>query len=1083
MKRFIAGLGSLLAIAILVIGIPAALVLFAGNPIPSWDELTRALTMPDYGGEFLIGSLLPIVAWLAWGSFLVSFLIEVPAQLRRVPAPRLPGFGLQQRGAAVLIGAVLVMFAGAGSLAQVAPATADTYAPAFSHSASITSEANIAHEVEAIAVEAANVSPAAEAPTYTVQDGDSLWAIAEQTLGQGERWAEIAELNYDVQQADGHALNTQHWLNAGWVLTLPSDAAAPAVEAVGVTTVVEHERVIVSGDTLYDIAQEELGDGNRYTEIVDATAGKVQPDGAVLTDPGLIHPGWTVDVPHVVAAAAPAAETTPLVDLPVESPATAEQPALIEQPASVEQPASETVEPAPSAGLGFETAAPADAPVANESAAPAASIVVADAADDDWIDEIFSIRTAGGIGAIAAAGLLSVLGWRRLRQRRERKPGQRISMPSGAASAIELELRAVENPMGMEDVDHALRHLAAWAQDTGSTLPPVYAIRLAETEIAVYLDEATDLPDPFVAVTDDKMAWTIDPEQLPALDRIPSAPYPALVTIGQDQGNAHVLVDLEHIGALNLSGDPAASEGALTAIAVELATSQWAEDLQITLVGVAPGLPRALDTGRVRHVDDVYTLLRNLRGQAAATKQALEELGVSSIEEARSKGAEAEAWTPEIVVLGALPTDGQLAELAELVTHVPRVGIAAVAAGHLAGEWTLHLDNDQEAQLSIPAAGATLPIVPQIVNQADCAKILELLSTAETVAVDGPTQLEVDELSIDEIVPAESDLAEAAASALENHDGDDDEWKGILHSFLPARGVSAQAPAVDVLGEPEPIAEPTVYEQASTPVVQLHSAPHIQLLGTVTLVGARGDEPRTPKTAEVNRSAVARATELIAFLTLQPGANHVEVHDALWPGRDASGSNAQQSRNGLTSKARKWLGNAKTGEPYLPPVGTAGYRLHPDVRSDWDVFVELIGDDVTQTPTKSLVEALKLVKGQPVSGVKEKYYVWAERIRQEIIAAIGDAAHELATRALRHGDVVNSRLASAVGRQVDPINEIYWRDALRAEHQAGDMAGVDRVVSQLEQHLESFEDGYEAEDETQQLIDDIRGRGGRAIAS
>ena len=52
-----------------------------------------------------------------------------------------------------------------------------------------------------------------------------------------------------------------------------------------------------------------------------------------------------------------------------------------------------------------------------------------------------------------------------------------------------------------------------------------------------------------------------------------------------------------------------------------LATSTWAENLQVTLVGVAAGLPDAVGSGRVRHVDDVDALmeaLEELRSEAAA---------------------------------------------------------------------------------------------------------------------------------------------------------------------------------------------------------------------------------------------------------------------------------------------------------------------------------------------------------------------------------------------------------------------------------------------------------------------------------
>ena len=610
----------------------------------------------------------------------------------------------------------------------------------------------------------------------------------------------------------------------------------------------------------------------------------------------------------------------------------------------------------------------------------------------------------------------------------------------------------------------------------------------------MYLDASTDLPEPFVAVTDDKQAWIIDPAELPELDRIPSAPYPALVTLGHDATDAHILVDLEYIGALNLTGSPEATSGALTALAVELATSRWAEDLQITLVDVAEGLPRALDTGRVRHVDDIQTLLRNLHGQASATEEALAELGVDSIEHARSIDTEAEAWIPEIVILGKLPDQAVQDELAELVTRLPRGGIASVTNGHLTGEWNLELAEDRTAVLQ-PLG---LPIRPQIVNAEEYGKIVELLNVTETAAVDGPewsTHLEREEIRLEDIAaatPITEPVTVPAAEQLPDvvNDGEDD-WKDALRRLLPVGADEAAAPAEEpntvepapVAQEPVPVAVAVVVDQVDAPlentfegnpIVQLRQAPYVRLLGTVSLHGARGEEPRNAQTSEVNRSVVNRATELIAFLALNPGANAVEVHAALWPTNDPTGKKAQQSRNGLVTRARKWLGNSDAGEPFLPPVGTKGYRLHSEIRSDWDVWLELIGDDVTQTSTANLASALRLVDGQPISGVKDKNYIWAERIRQEMIAAIGDAAHELATRSLRTGDINHARLAAAIGRQVDPINELFWRDALRAEHQAGDPKGFDRIVAQLENHLESFEDGYEAEPETTQLIREIR---------
>ena len=109
MKRVLGGLASLVVLIGLLVGIPAALVFFAGNPFPTGDELARVLSGPDVGGVFFVGTVLPLIGWLAWLSMAIAILVEIPAQIRRMPAPRIPGLGLQQKGASVLVGAIVAM--------------------------------------------------------------------------------------------------------------------------------------------------------------------------------------------------------------------------------------------------------------------------------------------------------------------------------------------------------------------------------------------------------------------------------------------------------------------------------------------------------------------------------------------------------------------------------------------------------------------------------------------------------------------------------------------------------------------------------------------------------------------------------------------------------------------------------------------------------------------------------------------------------------------------------------------------------------------------------------------------------------
>ncbi len=50
-------------------------------------------------------------------------------------------------------------------------------------------------------------------------------------------------------------------------------------------------------ESLWEIAQNHLGDGRRYREIFEMNKDRVQPDGSMLTISSLIRPGWVLHMP------------------------------------------------------------------------------------------------------------------------------------------------------------------------------------------------------------------------------------------------------------------------------------------------------------------------------------------------------------------------------------------------------------------------------------------------------------------------------------------------------------------------------------------------------------------------------------------------------------------------------------------------------------------------------------------------------------------------------------------------------------------------------------------------------------------
>ncbi|MGI5182447.1 LysM peptidoglycan-binding domain-containing protein [Dactylosporangium sp. CA-152071] len=79
------------------------------------------------------------------------------------------------------------------------------------------------------------------------------------------------------------------------VVSLPAPSAAEPGPAIAKYTVVE-SRANGQRDTLFAIALETLGDGRRYSEILELNRGRIQPDGERMTDV-VIEPGWILLLP------------------------------------------------------------------------------------------------------------------------------------------------------------------------------------------------------------------------------------------------------------------------------------------------------------------------------------------------------------------------------------------------------------------------------------------------------------------------------------------------------------------------------------------------------------------------------------------------------------------------------------------------------------------------------------------------------------------------------------------------------------------------------------------------------------------
>lgn len=192
-----------------------------------------------------------------------------------------------------------------------------------------------------------------------------------------------------------------------------------------------------------------------------------------------------------------------------------------------------------------------------------------------------------------------------------------------------------------------------------------------------------------------------------------------------------------------------------------------------------------------------------------------------------------------------------------------------------------------------------------------------------------------------------------------------------------------------------------------------------------------------------------RSLELLTYLHLNPaGVAGVQVQHALWP--DAYVPSNGHART-LAKQTRSVLGHAPDGRRWFPEATKAGYDLHPALTSDWSDFQRLMGPDPSHTPTAALIDAVRLVRGQPLDGITRRpgWWTWRGPFEEAMIAGVLAAASEMYTRAMGAGRLSDARTAATIARSTDPLNETGWRMELRLAMVRADPITYAQTVADL----------------------------------
>ena len=672
LRTRLTGLAAALTVVGIVVALPVTLLAVGANPLPDvWptlDQVRTALTSPD-DGTLALGAI-KVIAWAAWLFLAGAIALEILSRARGVRAPQLRGLGMPQAAARGLVGTALLLFAAAPmsgtppNAAPTAQASSVATVMAFPDQASAPVQAT---EASGHASARPHHAPAASATLeHVVERGDTLWSIAERHLGAGSRYTELADLNRAVLGPD------PGFLPVGVVLQIPD---APRQD----TAHGEHPETVERGDTLSQIAQEELGDADRYPEIFEASRDTVQPGGRHLSDPDLILPGWTLTIP-----ASEAPRVTP--PSPAHEPVAPAPP----PPASTEAPSPAPAVPAAPPATPAQSSSN-DAPATNDTAA-------ADTQDTEDSQAPWLLTGLTGGGAMLAGAMLLALRSRRRAQFRARRPGRTIAAPEPLLAPVEKTLTVVGVPacIDVELMDEALHRLAAAITVTGGLIPELAAVELSQHALNLHLSAPSRLDDPWSG-SDDQLHWTL-PAGADLADvgpQIPDhpAPYPLLVTIGAgDNGNVWLL-NIEDL-ALSITGDATFGRDFARYLAAEIACNPWSHGVRVDLVGVGHEVA-PMNTDRIRvHAGGSGDPAAEVLADAIDTIDRSAESGVD-VATARARQDGPESWPARILLVDAADSEADvdasgtapaLDQLLDLVyQHAGQTGASVVLRGERAG--------------------------------------------------------------------------------------------------------------------------------------------------------------------------------------------------------------------------------------------------------------------------------------------------------------------------------------------------------------------------------------------------------------
>ena len=498
------------------------------------------------------------------------------------------------------------------------------------------------------------------------------------------------------------------------------------------------------GDTLSGIAEEELGDADRYPEIFRASKTITQPGNRHLTDPDVIDVGWTLKHPRRGAKRqTPAKPTNPgnghrtTHDDQRRTLGTAPTP----EPTARASPPHHRLPPPPPGRPNLPRSRRLRSPRPMRLRIRHKPI----AESSPWL---LTGLTGGGavLAGIAAAAAAnpppqpvpqpSTRPNHRRPRLRSSPRSRRPSPPSATLSAPRIDIRGRGTPPPRGHAKPPTSSQCRRSPRSSCPAAPSGCTSAGRSTCRSPGRTPTTSAGPYRSTS---TSTSSDPH---VVDQ--PAPYPLLVTIGTDDDDQVWLLNCEELAVASITGDPTYSADFARYLAAELACNPWSDAVTVDCVGVASEVT-ALNPDRV-HTHPAGNgsgrgtpRRRHRHHRTGWRRRAWRRDRPRPTARRRQLAGPAAADRPH------RPATGSLDQLISLLQeHHGRTGTAVATVGHHTNPGGVVIDLTSHGRLRVPSLGLDLVAVGLTADEAlGCAALLAQ-STADAPDVPIPQQIDAD---------------------------------------------------------------------------------------------------------------------------------------------------------------------------------------------------------------------------------------------------------------------------------------------------------------------------------------------------